>query len=1410
MKLWKKALTVTLAASLSVTGLPAWGESTQAATADAKKKAESKFVTNVSKDINKEEKEAYKEGEAIVLYRNTKSNVKVFSKKNVFGGDITIESSCDFSSNSVKKGGVSTQSTSKSKDNFTISLVKSDKLSTKQLLAKLKQDKNVVKAEPNYIMHVNETGDYSKYLWALDNKGQNAGTAGEDVKRNSLKDKKFSSDEQVIAIADTGVNYENDDLKNVIWNNPFTDIIKGKHGYDFVNMDDDPMDDDGHGSHCAGIVAGENNGKGITGVAADTNTKIMALKWLDGDGYGEIYDVINAYNYVYQMQQLGVNVVAVNNSWGGEVDSIYGEAAILLDVMNLVGENGALSVCAAGNESENLDTQTAISIPASYDSDYIVTVAASQEDSELADFSCYGKETVDLAAPGANILSPVVTDTFNPTIYENKDALCSYYNNFDEGFDERNVEKLWETVTGGAFVYNAINDGEGEAGITADKTNFFGEKTEKSASLKWSVKNAKSGDQYYLCIPYNAEKSDTPTYHSWMIQEDAPDIDYISFFEPTSTMMIYDFPVASGSAFDVESAVTTADSTWENFLGGLYVYGKENYWSHLAYQVSSKTKKAGQRLEVFKLTIAKEGDYTLYLDDYGISKENVESKDFGQYDFYNGTSMAAPYVSGAVSVLKGLYPNENVLQTRARLIGSTTKKEALKGKVATDGLLDLSKATNPNPVITGGSIDEKGVVTVEGSSFGSNPTLKVNGIQVTPISNTDTQVKFQGEENTTLNVEISRGDLTSTKSLLFINGTEIKKKGVAENDINGDGNLISDGDKLYYVAPSGEITVYDVNNESAYMVAELAGYEEDAKLPVMSSYYLGYAFDPSELFKDEVKNLSSYGYFSFSSPVAHSKEIYTTLRLYLGYTQTDILVKFDVEKGEWQRVTEIPKEFRNCGGVTMASYKGKIYLIGGYDTENTKAISTVYSYDTQKNTWTKEADMPGGRFYAKAVQTNGKLVLTLGGNGKEGSSENYIFDGTNWTVGAKLEGVLDTSQTYVQIPYQEGMETGDDVVVDTFWEQAYRLIPYYEGTVGVTDEGLIYTGIRVEKLGNTFTYDISKNSYVSTGKMLTTNKSTDKVYGGTIGKKFYILSGANNGSYDEYDYDDYSQAKGRTKSLLKNVQQGGADYGFEDTDMEDLLYISAETVKHSTINIVQTKEFEEGYIQGVGKYDIGDTIKLTAIPYDGYFIKDLYVNGKKVKNGYTVQATEKLDGMKVKATFGKYVTSIDLSSSINLVEGESTTLKASVYPLAADNKKLTWSSTDTSVVTVDQNGKVTAKKGAAGECATIKVTAKDRGKICAYCKVQVEAKVPVTKVQISAGKKTIKAGKTLKLTAKVTPTDASNKSVTWKSSKTKYATVSSKGVVKAKKAGKGKTVTITATSVSNPKIKGTIKIKIKK
>ena len=1395
-KKWSKALSLALAVSMCANGVSVTTDNGAKVVAATKKKQAATEKKGEALKTSKKETKAYAEGQAIVMYRNNEDTVKGLSLGKA-AKDISIERTCDFSDTTKAKNSVSAKSNKQSKNNFSVSLVKSSKYTTKELIKKLAQEDNVLAVEPNYTYQATGTADYSKYLWGLDNKGQNGGTENEDINLDAVSGEQSSDKERVVAVIDTGINYKNDDLKNVVWNNPYTDQLKGEHGYDFYNIDADPLDDNGHGSHCSGIIAGDStDGKGIRGVASG-NTKIMALKFLDEDGSGYGFDAICAYNYIYKAQQLGVNVVAVNNSWGGSTEETD---EILKQIIDMVGEKGAVTVCAASNDSEDNDSYDVS--PANIDSPYIITVAASNEKGELANFSNYGKESVEIAAPGTDILSTVSEDTFTPSIYENKDELCGYYNDFSKEFagsiQDDNEENTVETdLSNGKFNYTVVKDGDGEVTFTKETKEFFGTKSENSASAKLSIKGAQEGETYYLYLPYDAKKSDTPIYQNFMFKAESPDIDW--YTESPSYISVGDVPVASGGSIE------TLDDG--KFFGYVDIYNSSNYWDQISFETWSKVKKSEQRALVYAFIIEKDGDYALYFDDVAYSKANVKSEEFGQYAFYNGTSMAAPYVTGTVALTKGLYPDESAIETRARVIGSATKKEALKDKVSTGGVVDLSKIKNPSPVVFGGSISADGVVTVDGKFFGQDSTVTVNGNAVDVISRTDSSISFKGAYDTKLDVKVEKNGYTSEKEFFFVSGTDMKKKGVSVNNWR-QGSVVTDGDKLYYVTNDGGIISYDVDNKNSYMDLSKMDMYENAELPMLYGETKDVAFEQKEIFGEDTETIVVYDLYSPTNAVSLGKQLYTVARMDVNYSEENALVTYDTKEAKWVKVADIPKEYVGVEKITMASYAGKLYLIGGFNTDKEKSIATVYSYDLTTKTWTKVADMPEGRYGAKAVATNNKLVVTLGGNENGGCKTNYIFDGTAWTKGADLEGVVDTATYSYSIPYEEGMKETDDIEVNTLFETASKKMKYYDAAVGATDAGVIYTGIRVNGMGNTFSYDLASNSFKNETIKLTTNSSEDTVYGATIGNTFYTLSGQEYEEELDYYLFLYNNGNGVTAN---NVQEeSGHDYGF-GKEADELIFISSTDVKHKTVEVKEkaTENAYKGVINGLGKYEIGDTITLTAVPGNDYYLKALYVNGKKVQNGYTVTATEDLDGMTVYAEYGEYVTSIEMLTKDTIVAGESKTLTAMTFPTTATDQTLIWSSSDTSVVKVDSTGKITAGAKAAGKSATITVVAADRKKVVATCKVTVKSKVAVKSIKLTASKKTVKAGKSVTVKATVSPKNATSAKVKWTSSKKKYATVNSKGKVTTKKAGKGHTVTITATSVSNPTVKGKIKIKIK-
>ena len=164
--------------------------------------------------------------------------------------------------------------------------------------------------------------------------------------------------------------------------------------------------------------------------------------------------------------------------------------------------------------------------------------------------------------------------------------------------------------------------------------------------------------------------------------------------------------------------------------------------------------------------------------------------------------------------------------------------------------------------------------------------------------------------------------------------------------------------------------------------------------------------------------------------------------------------------------------------------------------------------------------------------------------------------------------------------------------------------------------------------------------------------------------------------------------------------------------------------------------------------------------------------------------------------------------SKRLAAGKKVQLIVSVLPENATNTEVSWKTSNKKYATVSTKGIVTLKKAGIGKNVTITATAKDGSGKKASVKIKI-MKNAVKRIKVTAPKKTLKAGKSMTLNATVTTTGKHvNKTLKWKSSNTKYATVNKKGKVTAKKAGKGKTVTITAVSTDGSNKKGSVKIKI--
>jgi subtilisin family serine protease len=516
------------------------------------------------------------------------------------------------------------------------------------VLAKLRGNPLVEYAEPNYILRALATPNDPQFnqLWGLHNTGQTGGTQDADIDAPEAWDIHTGSPEVVIAVIDTGVVCNHPDLndgsKDNIWANdselngaPGIDddgngYVDDVYGWDFVGEDSDPTDYYAHGTHVAGTIAAiGNNAAGITGV--NWLASIMPLRIFGAFGYGDTAKAIEAITYAADN---GAHVI--NASWGEG-----GFSQALYDAISYANDKGCLFVASAGNSSDDNDINPFY--PASFDLPNIISVAATEHNDNLAWFSNFGATSVDVAAPGVNVLSSIPFLGLGP---ENQVL--------DESFESGL----------GNWTHGGIND--------------FWDLTEAlSASPTHSLTDTPGGD--YL------DRTESAIVHNTSLNllDKFAVLEYQLRYDLASGDYVYIGATINGAGF-LPLYDLNFDGRFSGSSGGLFEphinsvspFGDLSNDINLGFHLSSD---------------ASSEDDGVYIDDVILKTRDLMITGYGYFP-YAGTSMAAPHVSGLAGLILARYPGITLDELKDRILNGVDILASLNGKVVTNGRINAYKS----------------------------------------------------------------------------------------------------------------------------------------------------------------------------------------------------------------------------------------------------------------------------------------------------------------------------------------------------------------------------------------------------------------------------------------------------------------------------------------------------------------------------------------------------------------------------------------------------------------------------------------------------------------------------------------------------------------------------------------------
>ena len=513
---------------------------------------------------------------------------------------------------------------------------------------KLLRSPHVEAVEPNYLYELQGRvpNDYYIHdLWGL-----------RKIEAERAWEFTTGSQEVVVAVIDSGIDYTHEDLAQNMWRNPweipnnsidddgngYVDDVYGiAPGYSYFDEElrvSDPMDHDGHGTHVAGIIgAVGNNGKGVVGL--NWNVKLLACNaGVPVIGSLPLSSILACYEYIADLKDRGVNIRVINASYGS-INYSYIEQIAIEKLRN----KGILLVSAAGNSGMNNDNNP--SYPCNYNLDNIICVAATDRNDNLAWFSNYG-QSVHVAAPGVDILSTY------PFTYENfEQDVCSheiFYDDFESGASN------WFFEPPAGLTENYARSGR--YSLTESVDGNYRDDVDDAIIVSRKINLSSSSYQ----------KADVKIFGYFSVR-----------------------PYLARNDYAILGYVVEEEQIFPAFFLD-YFSTKRDHWNTFSFYVPKDLRKPDFQLFMY-LWPYNDGitDDGVYWDDIGICVVTMQTD---EYMSMTGTSMATPFVSGLSALIWAKEPHLNYQQVKERILNSVDVLPQLSGKVKTSGRINAYKA----------------------------------------------------------------------------------------------------------------------------------------------------------------------------------------------------------------------------------------------------------------------------------------------------------------------------------------------------------------------------------------------------------------------------------------------------------------------------------------------------------------------------------------------------------------------------------------------------------------------------------------------------------------------------------------------------------------------------------------------